>query len=164
MAAIGAPEAAVTGRGRGTYATELVVASYAALCAEAIADIIKEKVLELVRRSIRAKYRNRFTDEDLNKIDIRIKLMLGFEKSEAVRRAAVMATTGIATIEELRNEVGLLRPLTEEEKQQLSANMTSKRGRNIAERTQADILSDYIRRREEPEPVTPESEHQRKQT
>ena len=164
MAAIGAPEAAVTGRGRGTYATELVVASYAALCAEAIADIIKEKVLELVRRSIRAKYRNRFTDEDLNKIDIRIKLMLGFEKSEAVRRAAVMATTGIATIEELRNEVGLLRPLTEEEKQRLSNNMTSKRGRNIAERTQADILSDYIRRREEPEPVTPESEHQRKQT
>ena len=90
--------------------------------------------------------------------------MLGFEKSEAVRRAAVMRTTGIATIEELRNEVGLLRPLTEVEKQELANYTISQQGRKIAERTQADILSDYLRRQEEPEPVTPESEHQRKQT
>jgi len=162
IATVGAPEAAVTGRGRGTYATELVVASYATLCAEALADIIKERVVELVRRAIRAKYPGKFTDEDLNKIDIRIKLMLGFEKSEAARRAAVLKASGIATIEELRNEVGLLRPLTDEEKQQLETLQIS--GRKIAERTQADIVSDYIRRVQEPEPVTPESEHQRKQT
>ena len=163
MAATGAPEAAVTGRGRGTYATELVVASYATLCAEAIADIIKGEMLKIIRRHVRLKYNTKFTDEDLNKIDIKIKLMLGLEKGEAARRAAILGTTGIATMEELRSEVGLLRPLTEEEKAQLASRAIG-RGRQIAERTIEDILNDYLKRKEQPEPVTPESHSQRQKT
>ena len=163
IASIGIGEAAATGRGRGTFATELVVASYSILAAEALADIIKRTVVKLMRKSIRKKYMNEFTDEDLQKIDIRVLLVLGIEKGEATRRAAIMEATGIATLDELRDEVGLTRPLKKEERETLVLKRTT-RGRRIAERTLEDILSDYVRREKEPEPETPESERQRKKT
>ena len=164
IAAVGIGEAAAMGRGRGTFATELVVASYSILAAEALADIIKRQVVNLIRKSIRKKYKNEFTDEDLQKIDIRILLVLGLEKGEAARRAAIMEATGIATLDELRDEIGLTRALTRDERQELIEKRITGRGRRIADRTLEDIISDYVRRKEEPTPETPESEAQRKKT
>lgn len=162
--ATGSPESIATGRGRGTYASELVVASYVSACVEALADIIKTQLVKLVRRSIRIQYKEKYTDEDLDKIDIRIRSMLGLEKGEATRRAAIMEATGIATLDELRNEVGLDRTLTLEEKEELRMQKVNTQGRPIAERTISDIISDYMRRKDEPTQDTPESDRQRKQT
>jgi len=165
FAATGAHEASVTGRGRSTYASELVVASYTLLSAEALADIIKMKVLQLVRRHIRSKYpKEGFTEEDLNKIDIRFQFMLGLEKSEAVRRAAVISAMGIATIDELRDEVGLFEPLSEEDKALL---VDIRRQGRVGEytRTLSDIIAQYIRREAPSEaPKTPESKEQQRET
>ena len=164
IAATGAPESSLLGRGRGTYATELVIASYTSAAAEALANIIKTQVLSIVKRSIQAQYPGKYTSVDLDKIDIRIRSLIGLEKGEAARRTAIMDATGVATFEELRNEAGLERVLTEEEKQQILGRRMGKQGRQIAKRTQKDIEADFRRREQEPEPATPESAHQRKQT
>jgi len=161
----GTNEAAVQGTGRGTYATELVVASYTSAAAEVIAEIVKEAVLKIVRNHMRLKYPDRgYTDDDLNKVDIKFKFMLGIQKSEAVRRAAVIGAMGIATATELRDEVGLTGELTEDERKEIIERVKGRGRTGDYTRTQQDIASHYIRRTDEKEPETPQSEQQKRET
>jgi len=167
FAATGIQESAVMGRGLGTFATELVVTSFTALAGEILADVIKRQLLRIVRSSIRAKYRSKFSDEDLSKIDIRIGLALGVERGEAMRRAAILDAMGIATFDELRNEVGLYNTLDEATKKAMIEvkRQANTRGRPIADRTIQDIISKYITRIETTrEPETPESKSDQQMT
>jgi len=159
FAAIGPIETAVTGRGRRTFATELVISSYVTICAETIADIIREQLVELIRRHIRVKYPGEFSEDDLDKIDVKIQLILGIERGEVARQVAVLRTTGLFTMDELRAIAGAppLSPSQREELLKLQLLDHARRGREIAERTIDDILASYIRREGPEEPITPES-------
>ncbi len=161
-AAFAPVETAVTGRGARTYATELVVASYATLCAESIADIIKTEFLKIIRKHVQTKYKNKY-DEHLDKIDIKIRLELEILKGEQVRRLAILSAIPIMTADELRAEVGK-EPLTKEQQ----AKVISRGGQGRAgDFTQSvdDIARDFMKRKEgDQEPVTPQSRSDRQKT
>ncbi|GAG12967.1 unnamed protein product, partial [marine sediment metagenome] len=92
-AAIAPIETAVTGRGERSYASELVVSSYSILVAETLADIIRDEMLLLIKKHIQTKYPGMY-DEDLDKIEMNIQLVLGIERGERVRQGAVMMASG----------------------------------------------------------------------
>jgi len=161
-AAFAPVETAVTGRGARTYATELVIASYATLCAESIADIIKTEFLKIIRKHVQTKYKNKY-DEHLDKIDIKIRLELEILKGEQVRRLAILSAIPMMTVDELRAEVGK-EPLTEEQR----AMVISRGGQGrVGDFTQSvdDIARDWMKRREGvQEPRTPESKGTQQRT
>jgi len=161
--AIGAHNISSGKQGR-TYASELVASSFTTVCARVIADRIKRKLLRFIRLYIQRQYTNeKYTTEDLDKVDIRLQFLIGPEKSEAVRRAAVLSAMGIATEDELRDEVGLFSPLSKEDKERLID--IRRRGRvGDYTRTQDDVIGQFIRREEPERPETPESKDQRKET
>jgi len=138
-----------------TYATAVYAGSYTMLYAEVVATRIKEKLLEVLKENLKDK----FDEDELAKLDIKLEIILARDRSEVIRQIAVLAATGAFTRDELRELLGFL-PLTEEQKKELTEIMVSGRGRRIAERTIEDIVSAVIRRIREPErrpPVTPES-------
>jgi len=161
FAVIAPLETAVTGRGRRTYATEIVVSSYANLVAETIGDIIRSSVLDLVRRHIR-KVAPQFSEEELANLDIRLRLTYGVSQGELIRQAAVLAATNCFTVDEIRAILGF-DPLTEEQQAEIATRSGKGRVGDFAQTVQ-DIVRDYIRRREEPEPVTPESRRDKQVT
>jgi len=162
-AAIGPVESATTGGGANTYASELVVSSYASMGALIISDIIKTEFVRLAKKHIKRKHPGEF-DEDLDKIDIKIQFALGIEKGEQVRQFAVMSATGIVTMDEARSEIGL-GPLSEDQKEELIAQQVERGRGGQFNRTIGDIISDYVRRTEDDhEPTTPQSRGDQQQT
>ena len=162
-AAIGPVETATTGRSARTYASELVVSSYASMGALCIADIISEKLVELAKEHIKRKYPGEF-DEDLDKIDIETRFALGIEKGEQVRQFAVMSATEIVTADEARAMIGL-GPLSEEDWAKIVERQAARGRGGQFDRTIDDIYSDWMRRRQDDnEPVTPESRRDQQQT
>ena len=158
---IGPVETAVTGRSRRTYATELIVASYAVLVAETLADIIKAEFLKLIKRHIRLKYGSRFSEEDLNKIDIKVRLTLDVLRGEIIRQVAVLAQLGLCTTDELRAMIGL-EPLTEDQIPHV-VTKTGRAGQYV--QTPADVTRDVTKRvKPIPQPLTPESRRERQVT
>jgi len=159
---IGPVETAVTGRGRRTFATELIVASYAVLCAETLADIIKRALLQLVRKHIRLAHPE-FTEDDLKKLDIKIQLTLDVLRGEIVRQVAVLSQLGLFTSDELRSLLGF-EPLTEEQMKRVVGKFSPGRHGEFVQ-TPSDVARDFIRRREPvEEPITPESRRERQRT
>jgi hypothetical protein len=145
------------------YAVGLILADATNLTAITIASIIKQKVLEVIRRHIRMKFGNKFTDEDLDKIDIRLQLAYGLQLTELVRRIAVLAATNLFTDDELRAMLGYL-PLTEEQRQQIAERVGRGRIGQFAQ-TVEDIVRDIVKRKEPIEPpVTPESRSEKQET
>jgi len=115
------PEAAIIGRGRSTFATELVVASYTILLPEFLVYKIKTKLLEILRehlRRINIFRQIKFTDAEISAIDIKTSLILQIFQGELIRQTALLAATGSFTLDELRDRVGL-DPLTDEQIQRL---------------------------------------------
>jgi len=164
FAAIGAPQAAVRGRGRATYASELVAASYSTLIAYSLGEIIKRPLLKVIRAHIRALPEGyKFTAEDLRKIDIKFAFVLDVMRGEMARQIAVLKTAGILTTEELRSLAGF-GPLTETQRKQLVEEEIIRRGRKLTERTIEDVVSGYLRRMGIVEPLTPESRAKRQAT
>jgi len=160
---IGPVETALTGRGRRTYATELIIASYAVLCAESIADIIKDELIKVCRRHLREKFGLK-AEKHLKKVDIKVKLVLDVLRGESIRQAAVLSSIGIFTEDEIRGLVGF-DPLTEEQRQRIVSKEPSQGRAGQYTQTIADIVRDYIRRTKPiEEPVTPESDRERQVT
>jgi len=163
-------ETAVTGRGTRSYASELVVTSYTTMCAETIADIIRVKFVQLAKEHIEAKFKDslnhensKIKKEDLDKIDIKVQVLLGLEKGELVRQVAVLSAIPLLTYDELRDVLGY-DPLTEDGKQELT-NRAGPGRIGQFDRTLADIYAKYIERIGEPsEPETTESKRQRQKT
>ncbi len=163
-AAVGPVETATTGRSARTYASELVVSSYASMGALIIADIIRELFVDLAKRHIKKKFGAEF-DDDLDKIDIKTRFALGIEKGEQVRQFAVMTATGIVTANEAREIIGL-GPLSPEDLAELIERQGGGgAGRSGPGRTMEDIISDYLRRtQDDNEPVTPQSRKDQQNT
>ena len=156
---IGVSESAVRGRTRGTFASELVVSSYLTADAFEIARNIARVLLEYLKEKLREKF-----GDNVDKLDIKLQLILDIDRSELVRQVAVLRSTNILTSDELREMLGY-EPLTDEQRGELQE--TTKRGRiGDHSRTLNDIVSKYVER--EPgaiqEPVTPESKRQQQQT
>lgn len=162
-AVTGPLEAAVTSHSGQTYASELKIGSVADLIAETIADIIKEPVLDLVKRHFKLRYR--YTDEQLEIIDIKIQLAYGVQLGEQIRQMAVLSATQCFTSDEIR---AMLRyePLTEDQRAEIVERVGPGRIGQHAQ-TLNDILRDYIKRHPEAItelPETPESRHDRQVT
>lgn len=140
--------------GKGTYATELVTASYVILMPDHLAYKIKRHLLTILRLHLKKKFNT--SDEDLNKIDIRLSLVLDILKGEMVRQMAIIAATGTQTLDELREYVGRV-PLTEEQIQRL-VTIVAKSGRaGQASQTILDILATASQTEGVTAPITPES-------
>jgi len=146
--------------GKGTYATELVVASYVILMPDLLAYKIKRGLLDLLKMHLRKKYKT--PDEELNKLDIRISLVLDILKGELVRQMAVLAATGTHDVDELRAYVGK-DPLTEDQINKLVQIKSKGRAGQYAQ-TLLDLLALTGRQIEPTTPVTPESARERKTT
>jgi len=162
-AAIAPVEAAVTSRSRQSYASELKIGSVADLVAETLADIIKVKVLWLVKEHFKRAYG--YSDEQLVKVDIKIQLAYGVQLGEMVRQAAVMAATGCFTRDEIRSMLRF-EPLTDEQKEEIAEMIGPGRAGQNAE-TLNDMMRDWIRRHPEAVenlPSTPESRTDRQVT
>lgn len=159
---IGVPEAAL----RGSYASQVMAASYSIVAAEMIADIIKTQMLNLTETYLRTKNftdDDLYTDEGLRKVDIKTQLILPAFREESMRIAAVMSATESFTYDEVREEVGK-EPLTDEQIERL-IDIEKRRGREIAGRTKGDIISSFIQRRDrENQPDTPQSQRERQVT
>jgi len=148
---------------RGTYATELVALSYAVLLPQWIVYRIKTKLLEIIREHIALSHRGVFSEEDFAKVDLKTSLNLDIMKGELIRMVAVLASTGIATRQELRAMLDM-DPLTEDQLKDLWLP-PGKGGRSgdFAQTVQ-DIQRDWERRKKTPEPITPESRHDKQVT
>jgi len=158
-AAVGPVETATTGKSARTYASELVVSSYASMGALIIADIIRAIFVDLAKVHIQKKFGNKYSEDDLDKIDIKTRFALGIEKGEQVRQFAVMTATGIVTANEARDMIGL-DPLSPEDLAELIERQGGAGPGRTGQfdRTLRDIISDYIRRtQDDDEPVTPQS-------
>lgn len=168
-AAIAPIETAVTGRGERSYASELVVSSYSILVAETLGDIIRDQMLEIVKKHIQSKYPGVY-DADLNNIQMNIQLVLGIERGERIRQGAVMMASDALTADEFRAMVGLP-PLTDEQKEEIAEKKAAAAGPGRTgqfDRTMDDMRSDFVNRREpggDPaHPDTPQSRRDRQQT
>lgn len=109
--AMNIPESIVNGRSGGSYASELVVSNYVTAKIMLFAKKVKPTVLGMVQERIM------LIDDKLpvEKLDINIELVLETSKMELVRQAAVMATLGLFTGEELRDMLNY-EALTEDQK------------------------------------------------
>ena len=162
------PEAAIIGRGRSTFATELVVASYTILLPEFLVYKIKRVLLSIIRehlRRINIKRTNKFTEEEIASIDIKTSLILQIFMGELIRQTALLAATGSFTLDELRDRVGL-DPVTDEQVKRL-VEIVQKSGGRAGQ--YAQTILDIARgegQQVEPQnpPLTPESRGDKQQT
>jgi len=152
---IGTPESAVSGRARGTYASEIAVESYLLLKSEFLAGKIAEKFIELAKRHLDVKYGKKYQDH-YHKIDFDVQLI--FFPREMARTVAILRETGLFTFSELRALFGYP-PLTEEQK----ADLAKPLGHRFTE-TSREIASSGLRRERPERPETPESTGQRQLT
>jgi len=107
-AATGVPMSALVGSLRGSYASELIVSSFATLRARNIAEKIKEILEDLLREQLADRFR------DAHKLFIKLQLILDKDRAELAREIALLAGTNCFTKTELRQLWGLP-PLEEEE-------------------------------------------------
>lgn len=146
--------------GKGTYATELVIASYVILMPDHIAYKIKRQLLDLLKLHLAKKYKT--PDELLQKLDLRLSLVLDILKGELVRQMAILAATGTHDLDELRAYVGK-DPLTDEQIARLVQIKGKGRTGQYAQ-TLLDILALTERQKEPEVPVTPQSARERART
>jgi len=161
FATIGPPESAVYGRGRATFASELVVSSYATLTATSLAERIRKPLKDLLIRHLSILG---YDYDRIQQADIKLQLVLDIDRGEMIRQAAVLRAMGIMTPNELRRWLGY-DPLPPEVLKELQ--LPSRRGRGAESYTQTieDIERSFILRTEpRPEPITPESRRQKQVT
>ncbi|KXH76258.1 MAG: hypothetical protein AM326_03090 [Candidatus Thorarchaeota archaeon SMTZ-45] len=143
----------------GTYATALVVSSYVVLLPDLIAVKIKDILLEVLKMHLRKKHNT--TDENLEKVDIRISLVLDIFRGELIRQMALLAATGTQTIDELRDYIGQ-DPITDKQAERLIEIVGKGRSGQYVQ-TLLDLLRDS-ERRTEPRETTPESKREIQET
>lgn len=143
----------------GTYATALVVSSYVVLLPDYIAHKIATTLLKVLKMHLREKYK--FAEEEIDKLQIRLSLILDIFRGELVRQLALLAASGTWTLDELREYVGKL-PLTDEQIERL-VTIASKGGRESNIQTLLDLVA-TAGRSPGGEPITPESRRDRQET
>lgn len=100
-----------------SYASALMSGSFAMLQALSIADIIKKQFEDIMRKSLRVKYGQKF-DPYLDNLRIRLRLILEKDKTEIMRQIAIMRQSRCFTPTEIRSEWGLP-PLTDDQKAEI---------------------------------------------
>ena len=146
--------------GTGTFATELVEASYVILLPDLIAYKIKKALLPLLHEHLRLKYS--FTDEQLSKIDLNMSLVLDILRGEVVRQIAVLSAARTHTKDELRAKLGD-EPLTQQQREEI-ASLDAAIGRQPGIQSTMDMIATADRQREPSTPITPESRRDKQQT
>ena len=149
--------------GKGTYATELVTASYVILMPDWVSYKVKRALADLLRRHLKLKYG--YKDELLQRLDIRLNLVLEILKGELARQVAIIAATNIETDDELRERLGR-KPLTDDQKTELAEKRKSSSS-NRVEQTEEDQLANARETDVDGNggaPVTPQSRNDKQNT
>lgn len=102
---------------RASYASALMSGSFTVLQALSIADIIRVQFEQILRKSVQVKFGKRF-DEHLDKLKIRLRLILEKDKTEIMRQVAIMRQSQCFTPTEIRAEWGLP-PLSDDQKAEI---------------------------------------------
>lgn len=144
----------------GTYATALVVSSYVVLLPELIATKARDSLLEVLKIHLGKKYDTK--KEDLEKLDIKLSLVLDIFRGERIRQMALAAATGTLTLDELRDMAGK-DPITDEQVARLVQIVKAGGREGDYAQTLLDILAG-AGRRIEPEETTPQSRRDRQST
>jgi hypothetical protein len=133
--AINVPESIVNGKGAGSYASELVISNYVSAKIVSIVSKFKPIFLEMVRDRILMINPNL----PVEKLDMNVKLMIAASELELFREAAIMATLGIFTPDEIRNMLQFA-DLTEQQRKELEEiwkrQQTSNKGTGDAMKSQ----------------------------
>jgi len=145
--------------GTGTFATELVEASYVVLLPDMMSMKIRDALLSLLREHLRRKYR--YSDENLSKIDLNMSLVLDILRGEVVRQVAVLSAARTHTKDELRRKLGD-EPLTQAQKDELVS--IDEAGRTQGVQSALDMVATADRQREPTTPITPQSRRDKQQT
>jgi len=95
-----------------SYAAELVSSSYEQLAAEHYAGIIKDSLLTVLKESLEGDL------EVINQLDLKLQLILPKDVETLTRQVAVVASSKIYTINEMREILGK-DPLTEDDRELL---------------------------------------------
>jgi len=148
--ALNIPESVVSGKSRGSYASELVVSSYLTSKVIRVAEKIKVPVLTFVRDTIKA------IDESLpvNRLEIKIELVMDTNRMELFRQAAIMADLGVFTTDEIRKLLGY---------PELKGDpLVRSKNRPLGSKTIGDVVADELRRTDDLDhPITPQSKELR---
>lgn len=125
--ALNVPASIVNGTAAGSYASELAVSNYVTAKVVQMAHKVKGVMLECIRSRVR------MVDPTLpiDKIDLKIELVMSTSRLEIVREASIMATLGIFTDAELRGHLGW-EPLTEDQKTRLVQIGRAKTSNDVA--------------------------------
>lgn len=139
--AMGVPESIISGRSRGSYASELVISSYVAARALQLAEKIADGLLTVLRTVLR------IVDGELpvEKLKMKVELVLETNRMEMFRQAAIMEQLGCFTMTEIRRLLGY-EPLTEEQMSELIEWKGA--GRRYESTTTKEVLEDVMRRNE----------------
>ena len=144
--ALNLPESTVSGRARGSYASELVSSSFVGIKVSALMAKIEPVLLDILRRRVKTVDKSLPYD--------RLRLEYGFEleaaKIEKFRAASIMASLGAFTLEEIRARAGY----PAEVRGELFKIPTT---RPPGSKAPGDVLRD-VQRGTEPEIETPWSE------
>lgn len=140
--AMGVPESIVSGRAGGSYASELVVSSYVTAKAIQLAEKIRDGLLTIVRDAVKR------IDPKLpvEKLDMKLELILETNRMELFRQAAIMADMKIFTPTEIRQHLGYPE-LTQEQLNELLiwSDTKSNVGRHPGDKNVSDIVADELR-------------------
>jgi hypothetical protein len=101
-AATGVPSSALTGNIRGTYASELIVSSYASIRAKQLAVNIKNCMEDIMREEFRPEY-----GDLVDELHITLQLILDKDRAELARQISLLAASGCFTVNEIRQLWGL---------------------------------------------------------
>ena len=132
--ALNIPESVVSGRSKGSYASELVVSSYLTAKVIRISEKIKDAILGFAKDLIKS------IDSDLpvDMLDIKIELVLETNRMEQFRQAAIMADLGVFTTDEIRKMLGY---------PELKGDpLVRKKNKLIGEKSVGDVVADELRK------------------
>lgn len=119
--ALTTPKSILAGGASGSYASELVVTNYVAIKVISLANKIKPIILENMRKRLTKKN----AQYPVDKLDIKVDMILSNSKLELYRQAAIMGALGVFDESEIRDLVGY-EPLREDQREHLvqTGNMT----------------------------------------
>lgn len=139
-AGLNIPMSMVNGQNAGSFASELVISNYVSSKIIQIAERIKPVILNNIRARLPQHY-------PLDKLDLKVELVLANSQIELYRTMTIMASMGIFTDTEIR-EMGGWEALTEEQREFLVQG---------GGKTAANVVSDYMQGGSNVSPDYPET-------
>ena len=128
-----------TAQGRSSFAAENIVSSDSQVAAMFIGMIIREGLLEYMKKLYK-------DSEHVEKLDIRLQLILPKDIEALVRQAAVLRAAEVTTINEIRVKYLGLDPLTKEQRAEMKEeNAMSSDGSNKNAKSREGIKGDVMK-------------------